>query len=213
MTRIILNTMHQMVYDQFKPIWKYSAWFPVRLRIKQLRMTKSQFNQLHDELGYLPHEKADAWDAIARGEFRILKYPVKIIEDQPTHHVASTLQRLLRYACCKPFRIKHWRLTTKELNTLLDSLGYSPDQKTDVWDAIARDEPFLVFGYRVRVINPDYITTALFGSGFAAIHVRWYGDMNGYDIQQTGIGRYGTRDEAIKEAKQWAAAEQIDYIE
>lgn len=62
-------------------------------------------------------------------------------------------------------------------------------------------------------LNPDYISTYLYGSGYGAIHLRWYADINGYDCEQTGIGRYDTLDEAIKEAKEWAEAEEIEYRE
>lgn len=62
-------------------------------------------------------------------------------------------------------------------------------------------------------INPDYISTHLYGSGWGAIHMRYYEDMKGYDCQQTGIGRYKTKEEAIKEAKEWSKAEEIEYRE
>ena len=60
------------------------------------------------------------------------------------------------------------------------------------------------------VTNPDYICTALLGSGYAAIHMRWCADMEGYDIQQTGLGRYRTREEAIREAQDWSCSDEIE---
>lgn len=51
----------------------------------------------------------------------------------------------------------------------------------------------------------------LLGSGYAAVMINYYDDSY-EDIQQTGIGRYKTSEEAEKEAKEWAEAEDIDYI-
>lgn len=49
------------------------------------------------------------------------------------------------------------------------------------------------------------------GSGWAAVLMVDVTDKHGTytDVQQTGIGRYKTRDAAVKEAKSWAAAD--DY--
>lgn len=58
--------------------------------------------------------------------------------------------------------------------------------------------------------HPDYITVSLLGSGYAAIHMRWYADMNGYDVQQTGIGRYAKRENAIIEATDWSQSDEIE---
>jgi len=64
-------------------------------------------------------------------------------------------------------------------------------------------------------ILDEYITASLLGSGHAAVHrvlVLEEGEKEAYwDIQQTGIGRYRTSDEAITEAKQWAESEGIRY--
>lgn len=57
--------------------------------------------------------------------------------------------------------------------------------------------------------NPDYITVMLLGSGYAAVHMRYYDDMEGYDIQQTGIGRYVQKKAAITEARSWSASDDI----
>lgn len=59
--------------------------------------------------------------------------------------------------------------------------------------------------------NPDYITvTAASVNRHFACHMRWYPDIMGYDVQQTGIGRYRTRDEAVAEADVWAQAEELE---
>lgn len=58
--------------------------------------------------------------------------------------------------------------------------------------------------------HPDMITVMLLGSGYAAIHMRYYDDMEGYDIQQTGIGRYRTKEEAVKEAQDWSTSDEIE---
>lgn len=55
------------------------------------------------------------------------------------------------------------------------------------------------------------IDVQLLGSGYAAVLMVDVTDKHGTytDVQQTGIGRYKTHAEAVKEAKDWAAAE--DY--
>lgn len=58
--------------------------------------------------------------------------------------------------------------------------------------------------------NPDYIGVALLGSGYAALHMRWYADTGGYDVQQTGLGRYPTRQEAEREARDWSRSDEIE---
>ena len=58
------------------------------------------------------------------------------------------------------------------------------------------------------------ITVKLLGSGWAAIHIADYEDMDwNTDIVQTGMGRYVTREEAEAEAKFWASAEELPYEE
>jgi len=57
------------------------------------------------------------------------------------------------------------------------------------------------------------ITVALLGSGYAAIMLADYEDMDwNSDIVQTGIGRYRTRKEAVQEALSWAREEDIPYV-
>jgi hypothetical protein len=59
--------------------------------------------------------------------------------------------------------------------------------------------------------NPDYITTTHGMSGNFAVFMRWYADIQAYDVLQSGIGRYKTIQEAQDEAKAWAEAEQVEY--
>ena len=59
------------------------------------------------------------------------------------------------------------------------------------------------------------ITVQLLGSGYAAIMLVDVTDekLGTYtDVQQTGIGRYKTRGEAEREAKQWARSEEMEYV-
>lgn len=54
----------------------------------------------------------------------------------------------------------------------------------------------------------DFISVSLLGSGWAAMH--WTYDPDGFwDVQQTGISRYKTRDEAIIEARIWSKSDGI----
>lgn len=68
--------------------------------------------------------------------------------------------------------------------------------------------------------KPDCITVTEGMSGFFAIHIIWVndpelgGDAGGYwDVWQSGVGRYDTKEEAIEEAKEWAESEGIEYKE
>jgi hypothetical protein len=57
------------------------------------------------------------------------------------------------------------------------------------------------------------ITTALLGSGYAAVKLADYADMDwNTDVVQTGIGRFRTRKEAISEAMSWAREEDLPYV-
>jgi DNA polymerase/3'-5' exonuclease PolX len=62
-----------------------------------------------------------------------------------------------------------------------------------------------------RAKYPDYITTTHGGSGYFAIQMRWYADMQGYDVQQTGIGRYSASENAAEEGRIWAEAENLQH--
>lgn len=56
------------------------------------------------------------------------------------------------------------------------------------------------------------IEVSLLGSGYAAIMTAEYQDMNwNRDVVQTGIGRYRTKEEAIKEAEDWSEAEEVEF--
>lgn len=57
----------------------------------------------------------------------------------------------------------------------------------------------------------DYITTTRGLSGWFAIRLRWYDDIDWFDVHSTGTGRYRTREEAAEEAKEWAKIEGIAY--
>ena len=52
----------------------------------------------------------------------------------------------------------------------------------------------------------------LLASGWAAVHVAMFDDGDGIwypDMQQTGIGRYRTREEAENEARDWSRSDKI----
>jgi hypothetical protein len=56
------------------------------------------------------------------------------------------------------------------------------------------------------------MSVQLLGSGWAAVHMVLVKDdeLGEYwDVQQTGIGRYATRDEAVKEAVNWCFTNEI----
>ncbi len=56
----------------------------------------------------------------------------------------------------------------------------------------------------------EHITVALIGSGFAALHMRYYDDIQDFDVEQTGIGRYRTYKEAVIEARIWSESNEIE---
>lgn len=59
--------------------------------------------------------------------------------------------------------------------------------------------------------NPSYITTTHGGSGYFAVLMTYYPEDGFYDVQQTGVGRFVWKDQAIAEAKEWAKAEGLEY--
>ena len=66
-----------------------------------------------------------------------------------------------------------------------------------------------------RILS-QWIDTMLLGSGWAAVHmVEIQDDRLGIysDVQQSGIGRYATRDEAILEARHWSETDAIPLVE
>lgn len=65
-----------------------------------------------------------------------------------------------------------------------------------------------------EVVSNPRITVSLLGSGYAAVeYVDVTDDHGAYtDVQQTGIGRYKTANEALIEAEMWAETEGIPLI-
>lgn len=64
-----------------------------------------------------------------------------------------------------------------------------------------------------ETIVDEMLTVLKLGSGYAAVHmveVKTEGYSGTYwDIQQTGIGRYATHEEAAGEARGWSTTEEI----
>lgn len=62
------------------------------------------------------------------------------------------------------------------------------------------------------IVIDEKMTVMLLGSGYAAVHMVLVKDAKlgeYWDAQQTGIGRYRTREEALKEALSWSHTEEI----
>jgi hypothetical protein len=62
----------------------------------------------------------------------------------------------------------------------------------------------------------ERMTVQLLGSGYAAVHMVLVEDDNlgqYWDVQQTGIGRYRTRQEAEQEAIGWSISDEISLYE
>ena len=57
-----------------------------------------------------------------------------------------------------------------------------------------------------------YITVMHGMAGYVAARMDYYKDISGYDVTQTGLGRYKTFEEAEEEAKFWAECEDIDFV-
>lgn len=62
------------------------------------------------------------------------------------------------------------------------------------------------------VEHGDYITVSQLGSGWAAIHLRYDAEIDDYDVEQTGLGRYSRREDAVDEARDWAESEELPII-
>lgn len=56
-----------------------------------------------------------------------------------------------------------------------------------------------------------YITVTKGMSGHFAVECYWDEELQGWDIWQTGVGRYATRDEAVEEGKAWALDEGLEF--
>lgn len=50
------------------------------------------------------------------------------------------------------------------------------------------------------------------GAGFFAVLMKWYPEDNMWDVWNTGHGRYKNPENAHQEAKDWAEAEGIRYV-
>ena len=56
-----------------------------------------------------------------------------------------------------------------------------------------------------------YITVIKIGTGYAAAYIFWDKESGFFDIWQTGVGRYGEREPAECEARDWAYAEEMEF--
>lgn len=64
--------------------------------------------------------------------------------------------------------------------------------------------------------HPDFITTYHSIGGWKAVQMSWEqmdADFGMYTPWQTGFGGYKNREMAVREAKNWAEAEEIEYKE
>lgn len=60
----------------------------------------------------------------------------------------------------------------------------------------------------------NYITVTQGMFGYFAVMLWWNPDMGGFwEPWSTGFGRYADKAQAISEAKDWAAAEELEYLE
>ncbi|UPT53361.1 hypothetical protein [Synechococcus phage Ssp-JY38] len=64
-----------------------------------------------------------------------------------------------------------------------------------------------------ETLSNHRLTVSLLGSGYAAVHLVDVTDESGTytDVQQTGIGRYATREEAVVEARMWSKSDDIPF--
>jgi hypothetical protein len=58
----------------------------------------------------------------------------------------------------------------------------------------------------------DYVTVTKGMSGHFAVLMRYYEDIQDYDVMQTGLGRYEDQLEALREASDWAEAHEIPLV-
>lgn len=59
--------------------------------------------------------------------------------------------------------------------------------------------------------HPSFISVTQGLSGYFAVLMSWNEDGCGYEPWNTGVGRYATREEAVREALAWAEAEGLEY--
>ncbi len=66
-----------------------------------------------------------------------------------------------------------------------------------------------------ETLSNHRLTVSLLGSGYAAVHLVDVTDEHGTytDVQQTGIGRYVSREEAVVEARMWSKSDDIPFDE
>lgn len=65
------------------------------------------------------------------------------------------------------------------------------------------------------LVQPDlspYVTAYKSIGGYKAVHVWWNPD-GFWEPWQTGMGAYATREEANTEAREWAEAEEMRFVE
>ena len=58
--------------------------------------------------------------------------------------------------------------------------------------------------------HPSFISVTQGMSGYFAVLMSWSRD-GFYEPWNTGFGRYSTREDAIREAREWAEAEELEY--
>lgn len=62
----------------------------------------------------------------------------------------------------------------------------------------------------MSISRNHFITVQLLGSGYAAVELAEYEDMEwNLDVVNTGLGRYRTIEQAGREARSWAEAEEL----
>lgn len=61
--------------------------------------------------------------------------------------------------------------------------------------------------------HPPFISVSRGMSGYFAVLMAWttQDDECGYEPWNTGFGRYATREEAVREAREWAEAEGLEF--
>jgi hypothetical protein len=63
-------------------------------------------------------------------------------------------------------------------------------------------------------MNKDFITITKGLRGWFAVHMWWNKELDGFwEPWQSGIGSFENKADAIKEGKQWADAEGLDFSE
>lgn len=76
---------------------------------------------------------------------------------------------------------------------------------------IQQGTPAFLAAQLVLEDKSPYIHVSLLGSGYAAVMMEWQPE-GFWDVFQTGIGRYKTREEAVIEAKIWSETDEVRYV-